>query len=302
MDDPWPGVKRSGEYLLDVACDVKADIAHLNGYAHGALKFDCPKIVVAHSCVLSWWEAVKSESAPSRYTEYRRNVAAGLQRADQIVAPSTAMLHAIWRHYGENRGLVIYNGVDSPAVVSQPKELFVLCASRAWDEAKNVRAYGAAARGSCLPFYLAGASASGENLENVRSLGRLSSFQMRSWFERAAIYVSPALYEPFGLAALEAATHGAALILGDIESQREIWGDAALFVSPRDSDALRRAVERVATDTELRNALARRAGRRARQYALEKQVRLYASLYTQLIHRHAHARGHAMATLAVPLG
>jgi glycosyltransferase involved in cell wall biosynthesis len=299
MDDPWPSVKRSGEYLIELAREVKPDIAHLNGYAHGALRLGCPKIVIAHSCVLSWWEAVKSEPAPTRYAEYRRVVAAGLRGADQIVAPSMSMLHALWRHYGQNRGLVIHNGTEFPETVSQAKEPIAFCSGRVWDEAKNVRVLAAAAQRSTVPFYVAGPGGIDESWGSLRTLGRLDEHQMRSWFERAAIYVSPALYEPFGLAALEAASFGAALILGDIESQREIWGDSALFVAPRDSEAVRAAVERVTFDAELRNVLARRAGRRARQFTLEKQARLYSSLYAQLIRKHASAQPRN-SLLAVP--
>ncbi|MGC4069264.1 MAG: glycosyltransferase family 4 protein [Polyangiaceae bacterium] len=283
MADPWLGVKRSGEYLLDLASEVKPDIVHLNGYAHGALNFDCPRIVVGHSCVLSWWEAVKSEPPPVRYAEYRRAVAAGLERADQVVVPSASMLRALWRHYGLDRGHVIHNGTEFPEVESGPKETIAFCSGRVWDEAKNVRVVAAAAQGSRVPFYIAGSGSTDERWGCLRALGRLESHQIRSWFARSAIYVSPALYEPFGLATLEAASFGAALVLGDIESQREIWGDAALFVPPRDPERLRSAVERVAFDDALRNVLARRAARRARQFTVEKQARLYADLYGQLI-------------------
>ena len=63
-------------------------------------------------------------------------------------------------------------------------------------------------------------------------LGRLSAGELADWYARAAIYALPARYEPFGLSALEAALSGCALVLGDIPSLREIWGDAALFVPP----------------------------------------------------------------------
>ena len=40
-----------------------------------------------------------------------------------------------------------------------------------------------------------------------------------------------ALYEPFGLAVLEAAQAGCALVLSDIPTFRELWDGAALFVA-----------------------------------------------------------------------
>jgi glycosyltransferase involved in cell wall biosynthesis len=57
---------------------------------------------------------------------------------------------------------------------------------------------------------------------------------------RASIYVHPARYEPFGLAILDAALAGCALVLGDIPSLRELWHDAAIFVPTEDAARLSR--------------------------------------------------------------
>ena len=56
---------------------------------------------------------------------------------------------------------------------------------------------------------------------------------------RAAIFVSSSVYEPFGLAVLEAAGSGAALVLSDIPTFRELWDEAALFAPPGDAAGIR---------------------------------------------------------------
>jgi glycosyltransferase involved in cell wall biosynthesis len=71
--------------------------------------------------------------------------------------------------------------------------------------------------------------------------------------ERAAIYVLPARYEPFGLSALEAALSGCALVLGDLPSLREIWGETAVFIPPDDSEALHSAVSALIGSPERRS-------------------------------------------------
>src|SRR3954452_11529602 len=81
MDEPWSDVDRAGEWLLGLAREVGPDLIHLNSYSHAILPFDAPVLIVAHSCVLSWWRAVKDEPAPAVYNEYRRRVAAGLNAA-----------------------------------------------------------------------------------------------------------------------------------------------------------------------------------------------------------------------------
>ena len=52
-------------------------------------------------------------------------------------------------------------------------------------------------------------------------------------FRQSAIYLCASRYEPFGLAPLEAALCGCALVLRDLPSLREIWGNSALFFGHR---------------------------------------------------------------------
>jgi glycosyltransferase involved in cell wall biosynthesis len=89
----------------------------------------------------------------------------------------------------------------------------------------------------------------------------------------------PARYEPFGLVALEAAMAGCALVLGDIPSLREVWGDAALFVNPEEDDELRDAIERLIAAPDARRALGLRARQRALTYSAGRMARLYRSVY-----------------------
>lgn len=285
MDDPWHGVERAGEYLQNVVQELQPDLVHLNGYCHAALEFGCPKLVVSHSCVLSWWQAVKGETAPPRYDRYRAAVAEGIRNADLVVAPTATMLRSLSRNYGLTSGWVIPNGLDQEHPSEPTKERVVLCAGRLWDEAKNIQVLARAAVGMAAPVYVAGAAP--EAIPSVNLLGALGPQAMRQWFDRAAIYASPALYEPFGLAPLEAARSGAALVLGDIDSLREVWGDAALYIEPRNADALRSACNLLLKEPVLRDEMANRAMLRARRYSSSRQARLYAGLYRRLIEHYA---------------
>lgn len=51
MDDPWEDVERSGQWLLEIAKDVKPDVIHLNGYVHAALPWETPLVVDRKSVV-----------------------------------------------------------------------------------------------------------------------------------------------------------------------------------------------------------------------------------------------------------
>jgi glycosyltransferase involved in cell wall biosynthesis len=113
-------------------------------------------------------------------------------------------------------------------------------------------------------------------------LGRLGTRQLARWYTRAAIYASPARYEPFGLSALEAAFSGCALVLGDIPSLREVWGAAACYVEPDDSTALAASITALIDRTDQRASMAARAMTRARRYTLDAACDAYLTIYQEL--------------------
>src|SRR5205823_14916648 len=103
--------------------------------------------------------------------------------------------------------------------------------------------------------------------------------QLIAQMQCAGIFASPAVYEPFGLSILEAAACGCALVLGDIPTLKELWHDAALFVKPRDTQALARSLQRLCRDESLRARFQHAARLRARRYALNEMARAYHNLY-----------------------
>jgi glycogen(starch) synthase len=298
MEDPWDDVAASGRWLLGIAARERPDVVHSNAFAHGALPFGAPKVVVAHSCVLSWFEAVRGAPAPPSWERYRRAVAAGLRGADAIVAPTAAMAAALVRHHGPVRQpIVIPNGRDPARFVAGRKQEIVLAAGRIWDEAKNAAALARVAPRLGWRVVIAGetaAAATGADTvqaPTARSpafLGRLAEEDLARWMGIASIFAHPARYEPFGLAVLEAALAGCALVLGDIASLRETWEGAAVFVPPGDDDALAAAIEALARDPGGRAALAERGRARARRFSPERMAQAYLALYEALAARGAH--------------
>ena len=112
--------------------------------------------------------------------------------------------------------------------------------------------------------------------------GPLAEAEVLGWLSRATVFAEPARYEPFGLAALEAALCGCALVLGDIASLREVWQDAASFVAADDADALAHAVNRLLDDPAWRERAAGAAGARAARYTTEAMARGYLNAYGEL--------------------
>jgi glycosyltransferase involved in cell wall biosynthesis len=271
MPEPWKDVEESGRWLLALADDYSPDAIHLNTFGHGGLPFRKPVVLTAHSCVLSWWDAVKGGRAPSEWDRYAAVVKSALFGAGTVTAPSRTMAAALRKHYGLVESEVIYNGRDARRFTrSAAKEAVVFSAGRLWDQAKNAAMLAKVAPLLSWPVYMAG---------DGTSLGKLSADTMADWYSRAAIYALPARYEPFGLSVLEAALSGCALVLGDIPSLREIWGDTAVFVSPDDAEALRAALESLIDDPAFRVSLAQRSYERALSYRVDRMARRYRDAY-----------------------
>jgi glycogen(starch) synthase len=289
QQDPWEDVASSGRRLLALAEQSGAELVHLNGFAHGALAWEMPVVIAAHSCVLSWHEAVRGAPAGEEWARYRDAVAAGLRGADAVVAPTKAMRGALRRHYGyDRRCRVIANGVSPHPGTSGRRGRLVLAAGRLWDEAKDLDTLDRAAAELAWPVAIAG-DAGGRTARHAHLLGVLPRDALRERMGRAAIFAHPARYEPFGLVVLEAALAGCALVLGDIPSLRELWDGHALFVEPGDAAALAAACDRIAGDDGLRRSLAERARRQAAHHDAATMAAGYIRVYERLSARRRNA-------------
>jgi glycosyltransferase involved in cell wall biosynthesis len=274
--------------LIKLAECYDVDVIHVNGYAHARLGADRPILVVAHSDVLSWWQAVHKHSPPPEWGQYRERTTTGLAAATRIVAPTAAVLRDLERNYGRlnNNAEVISNGIELPALASLRNASVVLAAGRIWDAAKNLAILEAIAPDLAWPVEIAGEVEHPESgaarYSNVRLLGRLSPAEMSRRLGCASIFVAPACYEPFGLAILEAAASGCALVLGDIPSLRENWDGTAVFVDPEDRSALKSAINDLIANPRERSRVAAAVQYRAREFTLRRMARAYAALYHEM--------------------
>lgn len=310
-DDPWPDVARAGQWLLNLEQRLKPDLVQLNDLGHGGLPWRSPVVLVGHSCVYSWWHAVKQAlPATEEWSRYHSAVRASVRRADWVVAPSRAMLGSLLHYYGPTQvSMVIFNGRSypplAPAAASRrgigagagagagndrATEPFIFASGRIWDPAKNIHMLVELAEHLPWPVYVAGEQAGpgggnrvADTAPGAHYLGFLTKEAMARWLGRAAIYVAPAYYEPFGLGILEAARAGCALVLGDIPSLREVWRDAAEYVLPDRPEQLQDAVNRLVRNPARRQQLANRAWQRAQVYSTERMAGNYMQCFRSLL-------------------
>ncbi len=282
-------LRRSGEWLLSHSRAFQPDVVHLNGYFHGVLPWQAPTIVVAHSCVYSWWRSTHGALPPSSWLAYHQRVSRGIAAANAIVAPSEFMLRAIHQIYSLSSQVqrVIHNFSNFPQT-SGTKEDAIFASGRYWDPAKNVLLLNRISKSLPWPIYLAGRTdgPNGEHqaCDRLLSLGELSRVQMADVLSRMSIFVHPAKYEPFGLSVLEAAMNSCALVLSDISGLRELWGECALYADADDQEQWIEHIRRLTSDPALRLELGRRAARRAKTFSPARAVAGYISLYHSLVH------------------
>lgn len=269
--------------LATLAIEHGVDLVHLNlpsqadGFPPGL-----PVVAVSHSCAVTWFAAVRGSEPPRGWSWQKAVNQRGFERADSIVAPSQSHANLLCTVYGDLPGLTVIPNASAVRPEHAVKDRYVFAAGRWWDDGKNGRALDAAAPMIRWPVVMVGSNAAnGQKTEITNALyrGELPHGQTMALMRRAAIVVSPSLYEPFGLAALEAARSGAALVLADIPTYRELWDGCALFFDPHDAHDLARQVNRLTLDERLRAALAAGAEQKAERYSLATQALAYRRLY-----------------------
>ncbi len=278
---------RGRDTLARLAREWNPDILHLNLPSQAVgLPDQCPIVVASHSCVPTWWRAVHGTELPTGWAwQLQRNLA-GFERADAVIVPSGSHAAALAAVYDRLPPLhVIYNATAvEPA--HEPKDKRVLSVGRWWDPAKNGAVLDNAAATIVWPVVMAGPlnGPNGEHaaVRNAQTPGALPHADILALMRRSAIVAAPSRYEPFGLAVVEAAISGAALVLADIPTFRELWSGAALFVSPDDSSGWSRALTELAEDTRLCVRLAAEASARAGQFTLLRQAAQLHALYSTL--------------------
>ena len=289
MEEPWEDVGRTSEWLRSLLRDTRADLLHLNCFGPGMYRYDVPVLLVAHSCVHSWWRAARGGDPDESWARYRECVIGALCRADCVIAPTRASLAATADCYEEvnlqGRAHVILNGVEAAPWIGdrEPGAPVVLAVGRVWDEAKNLGRLVSVAPSLPCPVTIAGAGTLPADATNVVPLGALPRARLARLYRRASVFAHPARYEPFGLAVLEAALCGCPLVLADIPPLRELWHAAARFVEPDDEEGWRRALGDVLGDPDLRRRLARAARDRARYYSAARMAAGYVARYRQLL-------------------
>ena len=280
-------VYERGAALLDeIASEFQPDLLHSNQFCFGRLNLGIPRLVVAHSDVLSWADACTPAGLPASawLDRYVHLVQSGLDQADMLVAPTRWMVQAAAAHFAlPRRQQVIANGRTLPRPdLTSPRAKQAVTAGRMWDPSKNLVALRDV---RACPVLIAGTSSRDTQTAETGSattlLGLLAESDLFDLFRKSRIYIAASLYEPFGLAPLEAALCGCVLVANDLASFREVWGPAALYF--RSTDELEHHLVSLLDDNELFSRMQTLSLQQAETYSAETMTRNYIELYRDLL-------------------
>lgn len=95
MDDPWEEVEKAYIWLKTIYNSIRPDLVHLNHYCLAPPDGNAPVVMVTHSCIYSWWQAVYGGLPPATYELYFQRVKKGLARAHALVAPTASFASEI---------------------------------------------------------------------------------------------------------------------------------------------------------------------------------------------------------------
>lgn len=123
----------------------------------------------------------------------------------------------------------------------------------------------------------------------VTFLGYLNREELAREYLCASVFCSPSASETFGLASLEAAAEGLAVVISTGPGIEEIFSDReALLVPAQGDQTVRRELlishlERILADPRLRRYYGRRAQRASRRFSVEAMVRATEKIYAASI-------------------
>jgi glycosyltransferase involved in cell wall biosynthesis len=283
VDGPLDWLAESPASLRAAARAVAAlaaghDAVQLNTPALAALAgFPVPAVVVSHSCLATWWRAMRGGPLPPDFAWRAALHGEGLSAASVAVAPTRAHALATAEVYG---GKVVpgcvWNGRHPAGLRAAPQLDAVFTAGRLWDEGKDVATLDRAAARLRFPVMAAGPVA-GPNgaraaLSHARPLGPLPAGEVAAWLARRPVFASAARYEPFGLAVLEAAQAGCALVLADIPDLPGALGGRGRVRVPRRRRGLRPGARPHGRRPRAARPLRRLARARSRRYGVARMA------------------------------
>jgi len=109
--------------------------------------------------------------------------------------------------------------------------------------------------------------------KSINLVGFVPDEEIGAIYQQAEAFVFPSLWEGFGLPGLEAMGLGLPVLAARASCLPEIYGEAALYFDPHQTDDLVKKIEKIKEDKELREELIRKGYEQVKKYSWEKTAK-----------------------------
>lgn len=118
-----------------------------------------------------------------------------------------------------------------------------------------------------------------KNYKNILYTGFVENAERDYLFKNCSVYVFPSLMEGFGLPGLEAMGYGAPVASSNATCLPEVYGDAAHYFNPNNTDSMARAITDILENTSLRNELIKKGYEQLKKYSWKRMAQQTYDVY-----------------------
>lgn len=215
--------------------------------------------------------------------------------ADLLISPSESLKMLIQANCPGVDVAVIPNGFEANRFSAAPKKKTIVMCSRILSF-KGFQFAIEAMRSLRSEDWQVHIIGDGPYLDELKRLAANCALDITFWgwldqaderfkelYETGSIFIFPSESENFPTVLLEAMSAGMAIITSDVGGCREVVGDTALFVPPRDSEAIGRQLSKLITDDSLRERLSRAARLRVEKFGWSNIANKYVDCCRRVI-------------------
>jgi glycosyltransferase involved in cell wall biosynthesis len=265
----------------------------------------CPIVLTVHDITFATnpeWFSARDLRVLSRAVPW------SIRRAARVITVSEVCRQQIIERFGvpPDRVVCVHNAagpaahaIDGEAASKElsalglnPNRPYVLSVGNLQPRKNLVRlieAFGALSKGGVdIDLVVVGAEhyrarevldAAGEASSRVHFTGYVTDRQLAACYSLASVFALPALFEGFGIPALEAMTHGIPVVCSRAGALPEVCADAALYFDPTDLESITSALRRGLADGPLRDELIRKGRARAAEFSWRESAARTLSVY-----------------------
>lgn len=122
-----------------------------------------------------------------------------------------------------------------------------------------------------------------KNYRNIVFTDFVPDDQLNWLYAHATAYVFPSLMEGFGLPGLEAMGHGLPVISSNATCLPEVYGDAAYYFDPKNTESMTRAISDVISSDKIRRDLSAKGYQQIKKYSWKKMAKETHSVYMTVL-------------------